>query len=70
MNQCTPCLPTVGVIADQLGESIHRIEYIIRARGIRPVGTAGNARVFAEADVERIASELRRIDFEREGAAL
>ena len=52
-------LPTVGVIAHELGVPLHRVEYIIRARGIAPVGRAGNARVFSDADVQRIAAELR-----------
>ena len=58
-------MPTVGEIARRTGYSLHRVEYIIRARNIRPSGRAGNARVFTDADVERIASELRRIDSEK-----
>ncbi len=58
-------LPTVGTIARRLNVPLHRIEYIIEARRIRPEGRAGNARVFSEAAVERMASELRRIDEER-----
>lgn len=59
--------PTVGEIARRLGQPVHRIEYLIRARRIEPTGRAGNARIFSEADVERISSEIRRIDLEREG---
>ena len=57
-----PTLPTIGEIARRLGEPIHRIEYVIRARGIRPTGWAGNARVFPDEAVEAIAMELHRID--------
>ena len=57
-----PSLPTIGEIARQLGEPIHRIEYVVRARGIHPCRWAGNARVFAEDAVEAIAVELERID--------
>ena len=57
-----PHLPTVGEISRRTGEPVHRIEYVIRSRDIRPAGRAGNLRVFSEADVEHIASELRRID--------
>ncbi len=60
-------LPTVGVIAERNGASIHQVEYIIRSRNIEPAGTAGNARVFDEAAVQRIASELKRIAADREG---
>ena len=58
-------LPTVGEISRRLGQPLHRIEYVIRSRGIQAVGVAGNARVFSDAAVDRIASELRRIDEER-----
>jgi hypothetical protein len=59
----------VGEIARRLQEPLHRVEYVIRARGIQPIGTAGNARVFTETAVERIQSELKRIDAERLGEA-
>lgn len=58
--------PTVGEIARLTGRPVHRVEYVIRTRNIKPRGLAGNARVFENADVERIASELRRIERERE----
>jgi hypothetical protein len=55
-------MPTIGEIARRLGEPVHRIEYVIRARHIRPTGWAGNARVFPEDAVDAIARELRRIN--------
>ncbi len=58
----TITLPTVGEIARRLGESLHRIEYVIRSRNIQPVSRAGHVRIFAEADVAHIADELRLID--------
>jgi hypothetical protein len=60
---------TVGEIARRLGEPVHRIEYILRTRDIRPSGIAGICRVYAEDDVERIAAELRRIDSRKDGVA-
>jgi len=51
-------LHTVGEIAHKLGVPLHRVEYLIRARGIRPSSWAGNARVFSDKAVERIAREL------------
>ena len=60
-----PSALTVGEIARRLGEPVHRVEYILRARGLKPVSWAGNARIFSEADLAYIASELRRIDEER-----
>jgi hypothetical protein len=58
-------LLTVGEIARRLSQPLHRIEYVIRSRHIRPVGWAGHARVFRDADLDRIASELRRIANDR-----
>ncbi len=57
-----PSMPTIGEIARRLGVPTHRVEYIIRARGIQPYGWAGNARVFDEEAVESIAKELERIE--------
>jgi hypothetical protein len=54
-------MPTIGEIARRLGQPVHRIEYVIRARRIRPCGWAGNARVFPVDAVDIIASELQRI---------
>lgn len=59
-------VPTVGEIARRLSESLHRIEYVIRSRNIRPVGRAGHVRIFDEADVAYIADELRQIDARQE----
>jgi DNA-binding transcriptional MerR regulator len=58
--------PTVGEISRRTGYAIHRIRYVIDSRGIRPASRAGVANVYSEADVQRIASELRRIDEDRE----
>ena len=58
---------TVGKIARRLGQPVWRIEYLIRTHHLKPVSRAGNARVFAESDVDRVARELRRIDARREG---
>ena len=62
-----PALPTVGEIAQRLGVSVHRVTYVIDSRRIQPVGWAGNAKVFSEADVQRIASELARIERDKGG---
>jgi hypothetical protein len=58
-------LLTVGEIARRLGQPLHRVEYVIRSRNILPAGWAGHARVFRDADLTRIASELKRIERER-----
>ncbi len=66
MSAAIPLANTVGVIAQRLGEPLHRVAYVIRSRNLQPVARAGNARVFDEAGVNFIRSELRRIDEERE----
>jgi DNA-binding transcriptional MerR regulator len=58
-------LLTVGEIARRTGYPIHRVEYVVRARGIREAGRAGPMRVFSEADLDYILHELRRIDSDR-----
>jgi hypothetical protein len=58
MPTSVPPLPTIGEIGRRLGVAVHRVEYHIRARGIKPCGWAGNARVFPEDVVESIASAL------------
>ncbi len=62
MSISAPAMPSIGEIARRLGEPIHRVDYVIRARRIQPCGWAGNARVFPEDAVESIACELQRIN--------
>ena len=66
MAQLIPIAPTVGENARRLGVPLHRVEYVIRSRGIRPTARAGNARLFTDNDVCRIKSELARIDSDRD----
>ena len=65
MPQPPPAAPTIGAIAKRYRVPLHRVEYVIRARGIRPASLAGNVRVFSEDDVDRIGNELRRIQSDR-----
>ncbi len=67
MTTLAPSMPTIGEIARRLGAPAHRIEYVIRARGISPCGWAGHARVFSEEAVQMIAAALERIDSARTG---
>ena len=57
-------VPTIGVIAARLGVPKHRVEYVVKSRGIAPVAWAGNARVFGDADVTRISRIIRNRDVE------
>ena len=58
---------TVARIADHLGVARHRVEYVIDTRGIRPLGTAGIARVFDPSDIQLIRHEVARIEAGRGG---
>lgn len=58
---------TIGELCRQLSQPLHRIEYVIRSRKIRPTSRAGHARVFDEADLQRIRGELDRIARDRSG---
>jgi hypothetical protein len=63
----TPKALTVGEIGRRLSEPVHRIEYVIRSRNVKPVSVAGAARVFSEHDLSFIRSEIRRIEEEKGG---
>ena len=67
MAASAPAVPTVGEIARRFGVPVHKVEYVVRARQVQPIGWAGNARIFSEAAVDRIGGELRRIEEERGG---
>lgn len=49
---------TVGVIAERLGVPVHRIEYLLTSREIKPVQRAGRLRVFDEAALRVLKGEL------------
>ena len=60
---------TVQRIADHLSVARHRVEYVIKARGIAPVDRAGIARLFSSEAVQQIEWELQQIQQLREGAS-
>lgn len=64
MSESATSVPTVGEIARRLGVPVHRVQYVIRSRGIRPACRAGIARVFSEADTAFIEHEIAHIDRE------
>jgi len=66
MKTIIPTVPTIGVIARRTGKPVHCVDYVIKTRNIKPIGRAGNANIYSEADVAHIASELCRIDEERQ----
>ena len=50
---------TIGVIAEQLGIPLHRVEYLIKSRDIRPVQRAGHLRVFDATALDALRKEIR-----------
>jgi len=58
-----PRLLTVGVIADRLGEPLHRVLHVLRTRSyLVPVARAGTLRLYREEVVTAIENELAEID--------
>ena len=62
-----PKLDTVGRIADRYGVALHRVQYVVRAKGITPTATAGRLRLFDSEAVARIRYELNLMDARRSG---
>ena len=64
-------LMTRSVIRDELRERFglnvpdHQLAYLLRARNIEPQARAGNSHVYAPEVVDRLASEIRRLDRDR-----
>ena len=50
---------TTGEIARRLGWPVHRVDYLIRSRGIEPAIRAGNLRVFPETIIDRLRTEAK-----------
>jgi len=63
----SPAIHSVGTLARLFRVPVHRIQYVIRSRGIAHVGMAGNVRLYDEAAAQWIGSELRRIADDRNG---
>lgn len=56
-------LNTVGVLAQKLGQPIHRIQYLLRTRKhIAPVAVAGRSRLYPEKTIAQLRHELNAID--------
>jgi DNA-binding transcriptional MerR regulator len=54
-------LHTIGEVAARLSVPLHRVDYVVRTRGIQPA-RVGPYRVFSDQAVARIKAELERID--------
>ena len=57
-----PQLWTVGRIAEHLGVPVHRVQYVVQSRRIRPAARAARLRLFDREAVDRIGQALHAID--------
>lgn len=55
-------LMTVGQIIAATGMPFHRVHYILRTRGIRPVRRVAGIRVFAPEVVDQVKQAVAEID--------
>jgi hypothetical protein len=65
MASDVPRLRTPGVIADELGEPLTRVLYVLRKLNIRPIGRAGVLRLYDRDAAGRVRQELDAIDARR-----
>lgn len=64
----TPRAWTVGLLAQELGVPLSRIQYVLSTRRhIQPIGRAGNTRIYRSEAVTQIRHELNAIDARRAG---
>ena len=64
MDPVVPLL-TVGAIARETGQPVHRVRYALETYHIDPVQRAGILRLFSRDDLPRIQSALDRISGRR-----
>ena len=58
-----PRLRTPGVIAQELGESLQRVQYVLRTRShIKPAALAGRLRLYDRQAVAMVRHELTAMD--------
>lgn len=66
MTPREPRFITAGVIAQQLGEPLHRVLNVLRTRPhIRPAARAGTLRLYARDAIAQVRHELNAIDARR-----
>lgn len=62
MTTTLPRLRTPGVIAQELGESLQRVQYVLRTRPhIKPTALAGRLRLYDRQAVAMVRHELTAI---------
>ncbi len=68
MSDDTPRLRTPGVIAAELAAPLSRVLYVLRTRGVRPIGRAGVLRLYDREAVETVRVALHEMD-QRQGVS-
>jgi len=63
-------LGTTGLLASELGVSIHQVLYIIKSREIKPAAYAGHIRLYDQEGIALIRHELNAIAARRVNMAL
>ena len=58
---------TCGEIARRLQVPAHRVDWILRTRGVEPIGRAGCIRIYDEGTVAYVKGEIERQDREHRG---
>jgi len=61
-----PRFRTLGTLAEEVGISLARADYIVRSRGIEHGARAGTLRLFDEQAVQRVRVELKLMTLRRE----
>jgi len=57
---------TPGIVAQELGESLQRVQYVLRTRPhIKPAALAGRLRLYDRQAVAMVREELHAIDARR-----
>jgi hypothetical protein len=57
-----PQLRTAGVLAAEVPAPLGRVLYILRTRGIRPIGRAGTLRLYDATAVRAVREVIRQMD--------
>jgi hypothetical protein len=53
---------TIGAIATRVQAPTHRVNYVLKTRGIAPIGRAGRSRVWSEDVIAKVREELRKCE--------
>lgn len=61
---------TVGEITEQVGARQHRVQYILRTRGVKPLRKVSGTYIYAASVVELVRDAVARIDANRAAATV